>query len=221
MYLYGASGHAKVIAEVLSSCGIEVSGWVDDDTSKRMFLGKRVVHSADGLSPMIISVGDNAMRARIAARLHCAFGTAIHRQAVVSPTAMVGEGTVVMASATINAEAMIGRHCIVNTGAVVEHECRIGDFVHVSPNATLCGGVSVGEGTWICAGAIVAQGVSIGRWCVVGAGAVVLGDVGDGQTAVGAPARCVKRNTLNYSKLGGVSKKPLKPYNSNCFGYAA
>ena len=31
MYLYGASGHAKVIIDILEASGVQVEGLIDDD----------------------------------------------------------------------------------------------------------------------------------------------------------------------------------------------
>jgi len=189
--LFGASGHAKVVMDILTATGCRVARLYDDNPHSQELCGCTVLktpeHTPEG--PLIISIGSNCMRKSVASRYPLSYATAVHPSAVVSPTAHVGEGTVVMQGAIVQAEATIGRHCIINTGASVDHECRIGDYVHVSPHATLCGNVAVGEGTWIGAGAIVLQGVSIGRWCVIGAGSVVLHDIPDNATAYGNPCR--------------------------------
>ncbi len=189
MYLYGASGHAKVIIDILRANGIEVKALYDDNEALQELAGRPVLHTSDIQGPLIISIGNNGIRRRIAERLKVDFASAVHPSAIVSPSARIGEGSVVMQGAIIQAEAHIGRHCIVNTGASVDHECRIGDYAHISPHATLCGNVQVGEGTWIGAGAIVIPGIRIGRDCVVGAGAVVIRDLPDGVKAVGNPCK--------------------------------
>lgn len=192
IFLYGASGHARVIVDVIEAAGGRVAGLIDDDPSVSDLLGIPVSHAFSGQSPLIISIGNNGIRKMLAGRLSVRFATAVHPSAVVSPRAVLGEGTVVMQGAVIQSSAAVGRHCIVNTGASIDHECRIGDYVHVSPHATLCGGVSVGEGSWIGAGATIIQGVRIGRWCMIGAGSVVVDDIPDGVVAFGNKCRIVK-----------------------------
>ncbi|MCW3464672.1 acetyltransferase [Chitinophaga nivalis] len=196
MYLYGASGHAKVIIEILVSQGITVKGLFDDDTSKqRLWQYPVTVLPADfnsGTDEVIIAIGSNAIRKKLAEKAAARFGLAVHTRATVSPTATLDGGTVVMAGATINADAVIGRHCIINTNASVDHDCVLGDYVHISPHATLCGDVKIGEGTQIGAGAVVIPGITIGRWAVIGAGAVVIRDIPDQVTVVGNPARILK-----------------------------
>ena len=189
MYLYGASGHAKVIIDILNASGVKVDALFDDDLSISELMSIPVKHQWKEESPLIISIGNNLTRKQIAEKLHCEYGTAIHPSSVISPYATIGEGTVVMQGTIIQSSAQIGRHCIVNTGASVDHECVIDDYVHISPKATLCGNVTVGEGAWIGAAAVVAPGVRIGKWSVVGAGSVVVSDVPDGVVAYGNPCR--------------------------------
>jgi acetyltransferase EpsM len=196
MYLYGASGHAKVILDILKDQGIPIDGLFDDDISLHKLCGIQVINGIEGSleAPLIISIGENAHRARLAKALNVVFGTAIHSSAIVSPTASIGKGSVIIQGCIIQAEAIIGNHVIINTGASVGHECIVHDFVHVSPHATLCGNVKVGEGTHIGAGAVVIPNITIGKWCKIGAGAVVIRDVPDNSMLVGNPGRILLNN---------------------------
>lgn len=193
MYLYGASGHAKVIMEILKANGVEIEGLVDDNPDIIELLGYPVYHQRTDLSPMIVSIGNNAIRKHIVEKLPVEFGQAIHPTAIVSHTAIIGEGTVVMQGVIVQACTRIGKHCIINTGASVDHECIVEDFVHISPHATLCGNVHVGEGSWVAAGTVVLPGVKIGKWSVIGAGSVVSKDIPDGVLAVGNRCKVIKK----------------------------
>lgn len=194
MYLYGASGHAKVIIDILKSQGKNILGLIDDDLSINELLGYPVYHEADNLSPQIISVGDNKIRKKIAERLSAIyFETAVHISAVLSDTCSIKEGTVVMQGAIIQSCSEIGRHCIINTGASVDHDCKINDFVHISPHVTLCGDITVGEGTWVGAGTTIIPGVKIGKWCIIGAGSVVIRNIPDNVLAFGNPCKVIKQ----------------------------
>lgn len=194
MWLYGASGHGKVIKEIIESRGRTVNGFIDDNPNVIELAGLPVRHSAEELDDVIISIGGNKIRKMIAERIGCRIADAVyHSSAVISQSAHLQVGTVIMAGAIVNADVRIGRHCIINTGASIDHECNLGDFVHVSPHATLCGNVNVGEGTWIGAGATVIQGITIGRWCLIGAGSVVTKDIPDGWMAVGNRCKMIKQ----------------------------
>lgn len=193
MYLYGASGHAKVIIDILRAQDIEVDGLFDDNDSIKSLVGLSVEPTHKVQSPLIISIGDNKIRKRIAAKLQeVVYGTAIHPSAIVSQFSTINEGTVVMQNSVIQSSCKIGKHCIINTSASVDHDCVVEDYVHISPNVALCGNVSVGEGTWIGAGTTVTPGVKIGKWCVVGAGSVVTKNIPDNVLAVGNRCKIIK-----------------------------
>jgi UDP-perosamine 4-acetyltransferase len=115
--------------------------------------------------------------------------SAVHPQATVSPSAVIGHGFTIFAQAVVNAEANLGDNVTVNTGAIVEHDCQIGDHVHVASGSRLCSNVRVGTGAHIGAGATVRQNISVGEGAIVGVGAAVVKDVEPWTVVVGVPAR--------------------------------
>ncbi|HIC96179.1 TPA: transferase, partial [Candidatus Bipolaricaulota bacterium] len=87
-----------------------------------------------------------------------------------------------------------GENVIINTGATIDHDCVIEDYVHISPGVHLAGNVKLGELSHIGIGASAVQRVKIGKGVIIGAGAVVIDDIPDHVTAVGVPARVIKRH---------------------------
>ena len=193
-YLIGAGGHAKVIADILIQCGRPPVAFLDDAPQHNQLLGIAVIKGLELPEPdsaVIVAVGDNATRERIAQRYE-RFGVAIHPSAIVGRDAEIGPGSVVMAGAVINAGARVGSHCIVNTGAIVDHDCLISDFAHIAPGAMLGGNVRVGRGSMVGLGAKVIHGRGIGDHTIVGAGSTVVRDLPPCVVAVGSPARAVR-----------------------------
>ncbi|SDM34501.1 sugar O-acyltransferase, sialic acid O-acetyltransferase NeuD family [Catalinimonas alkaloidigena] len=196
--LYGAGGHARVVAECLHCQERRIVAVFDDNPEVKRF-GKMDVHhqyqrDLFAEHAILIGVGDNRLRRQLASRVYHPFADAArHRSAVISCRAEVGKGSMVMHQSTIQTGAFLGQHVIVNTGAIVDHDCELEDFVHVGPGAVLCGNVSVGEGTLIGAGATVAPGVRIGFWAKIGAGAVVVRDIPDGVVVTGVPGRVIRK----------------------------
>ena len=139
---------------------------------------------------VVIAIGSNAVRAKIAASLEgvVSWATVIDPQANVSRRAVVGAGSVVFAGAVIQADASIDRHCIVNSAASVDHDVLIGAFCHVAPRAVLTGAVRLEEGVFVGAGAVMIPSLSAGAWSTLGAGAVARCHLEAGGVYVGVPA---------------------------------
>jgi len=206
----GAGGHAKVVLEILQLMGgYELVGLLDpqkelwntkvlgvpvlggDDLLPKLYK-EGVQHAFIGLG----TVGDARPRRELyekAREYRFQIIRAIHPQATVSSSAVIGDGPTIMAGAVINAAAKIGGNVIVNTGAIIEHDCVIGDHVHIATGARLASTVHVGEGSHIGLGASIRQCIHIGRNAIVGAGAVVVDDVPDNVIVVGVPARILRR----------------------------
>lgn len=183
----GASGHGKVVADIVRANGDELLGFLDDDANKET-LGKVDDYNKYPDAEFVIGIGNGNVRKKISV-LPLKWYTAVHPSAIISPSAQIGEGTVVMPNAVVNADSTIGCHCIVNSGAIVEHDNIIGDYSHISVGAKLGGTVNVGKLTWIGIGATIINNVNICDECMIGAGAVVVKNIKEKGTYVGVPVR--------------------------------
>src|SRR3954467_11284155 len=98
VYLYGAGGHAKVIADILEISGIIPAGIFDDDPSKKIWNYPTLSFPGPfnfSVDEMIISIGNNQTRKKIS-RKNVKYHTAIHPWTSVSRYSSIGEGSVVM-----------------------------------------------------------------------------------------------------------------------------
>lgn len=203
IFLVGASGHAKVVIDLVEREGkFDISFLLDGnpELKGRNFFGytvigneKEVLENEDcTVHSGLVAIGNNAIRTKVATWLtdrEYHLVSAIHPSAQIGRGTRIGQGTVVMAGAVINSDSCIGNNVIINTRACIDHDCKIGDGVHIAPGATLCGGVSVGAGTFVCAGATVLPNVCIGWNCTIGAGAVVTNNLQDCAKVAGIPAK--------------------------------
>ncbi|MGB8705582.1 MAG: acetyltransferase [Gillisia sp.] len=193
--IIGASGHAKVIIDILKSLKIEIDSIFDDDENIEQVSGYPVIHTREFAkydAPFVVAIGNNQVRKNLSFKLNAISNPLVHPTAVISQTSPVGAGSVVMPNAVINADTVVGEHCIINTGSLVEHDCILEDWVHISPNATVAGGVKIGEGTHIGIGAAVIPNITIGKWVTIGAGSVVIENIPDNAVVVGNPGRIIK-----------------------------
>ena len=210
LVLIGGGGHCKSVLDAALKMD-KFSDIVITDSAIPIgtkVLGCEVVGADDCLERLhrngyeyaFITVGSikvNPLREWIAAKataLGFEFPVIIDPSAVVSTSASIGNGTFVGKNVTINADASVGQHCIINTGSIIEHECDVQDFVHISVGSILCGEVSVGRNGFIGAGSTVIQCLKIGERTAIGAGAVVNTDIPPNCTAVGIPAKVIKKN---------------------------
>lgn len=201
MYLFGASGHCKVIIDIIQKSNFEmIEGIIDDKPAVDKIFNIPVIKTPENNffhnKSLIISIGNNKTRQKIASQMFANYLTVIHPTSIIATHVTIEEGTVIMAGAILNPNVKVGKHCIVNSGAVIEHDCFLSDFVHISPNASLAGNISVGEGTHVGIGASIIQGVKIGKWVTVGAGTVILNDVPDYAVIVGNPGKIIKYNSI-------------------------
>ena len=92
-----------------------------------------------------------------------------------------------------NKENRKGKGCIINTNASLDHEDVVGDYTHIAPGCALSGKVTVGKQCLLGTGCRVIDGISIGDNSTIGAGTVVIKAIAGNCTAVGVPARVIKR----------------------------
>lgn len=187
LYIYGASGHGLVVADIARDNGYENIIFIDD--------GKNEYPTFDDIKnsnniPIAFGIGNNNIRAKLFKKVKkegFEIATLIHSSSIISSSAYIEEGTVIMPNVVINANSTIGKAVILNSSSVIEHECIIEDFVHISPNVALAGNVKIKELTHIGIGSCVIQGLTVGKNSLVGSGSVVVKNIKDNIKAYGNP----------------------------------
>lgn len=208
LVLVGGGGHCKSVLDTVLSLHKYDEIVITDGAAKAgdTILGIPVVGDDSYLPELfdkgftdafitVGSVGNTFVRRKIYANLKkIGFNipNIIDKTAVVSESAVLGEGNFVGKNAVISVLARVGNNCIINTAAVVDHECKVGDFVRVSAVGVLCGGVTVGDDTHIGAGTTVRHQITIGKNSLIGIGSTVVKDIPDGVVAYGNPCEVRK-----------------------------
>jgi len=203
LVIWGASGHAKVIAQTLSPEQYDIIGFIDKDPNITTFFDREVSHSMEDLvmkkslaaeTGFIIAIGGDKGQDRM--EIHrelVAHGlypfTFIHPKAWVAPSAQISAGAQILGMAAISSDVKIGMQTIVNTNATVDHETTIGEGCHVMPAATITGCCVVQNHCTIGANATILPRLTLARHTYVGAGAVVTKNTNPHTTVVGVPAR--------------------------------
>lgn len=210
MYIIGAGGFGREVAWLVERVNAaaptwDFKGFLDDDAAMwGMEIDGCKIHRGSSFFEQcaqdvwcVFAIGNAKRRRQGVRRLqefaHVHFATLVDPGAIVGSRVSIGEGSVVCAGAILTVDISIGRHTIINLDCTIGHDAVLEDFVTVYPSANLSGCVRIGDTAEIGTGAQVIQGVEIGNGSVIGAGSVVIRDVEPYVTAVGSPARVVRR----------------------------
>lgn len=174
--IYGAGGHARVIADLIHLQGGSLVCFFTDDTVAPDIKNTKVrCYDGDFAKEalMIIAIGNNVIRKILAGRITHTFGALVHPLAFVADDVKLGKGTVVLAGAVIQSGAYIGEHVIVNAGVVIDHNAYIGDYTSIYPNAYIGGDAVIGNGTLINPGAVIMRNSCLAADTIIAPNTVV------------------------------------------------
>lgn len=181
LLVYGSRDFGLVLRELVSDCGHEFAGFIDDVDPAGPhrigdFAAARASHSP-GTYGIVLGIGYKHLeaRARIAAAVRAAgyvLPPLVHPAAHVHRTAQVGAGAIVMARALADVRSVLGEACVLWPGANVSHDSAIGAHTFLSPGAIVCGHVRVGSRCFLGAGSVVADHREVPDGTFVKAGTV-------------------------------------------------
>ena len=142
--IFGSSGHAKVIVDIIESeSKFELLGFIDKFKSVGdEILGYKVIGDEESLPDLmlkfefnqgVVGIGDNFNRSRVVKKIkqlapNLQFINCIHKSAKVSNHLTIGIGNVLMPGATVNASSVISNHCFLNTNSSLDHDCVMSNF---------------------------------------------------------------------------------------------
>jgi len=205
--VWGASGHASVVANILQlQQTFEIAGFIDDVNPERQgkfFCGKKIFGGKEQLPSLrlqnikhiVLGFGHCSARIKLGEFLlkeGFQLVNVYHPNATIANSIEVGQGTVILAGVVVDPVCQIGDYCIVNNNSTICHNSIIGEGVHICPGVHIGGHVNIGTASWIGIGSCVADRVTIGSGSFVGAGSVVVKDIPDGVLAYGNPARVIR-----------------------------
>lgn len=183
----------------------DLLGFLDDNEERHGMLegAHPVIGGCDYLESCkeevwaVCAIGSATARKRVIERAEkCSnvrFATLVDPSVLSASDNAVGEGSIICAGTILTVNVTIGRHVIVNLSCTIGHDAVIEDFVTAYPSVNVSGGVTIGREAELGTGAQVIQGKRVGHRAIIGAGAVVVRDLPCDCTAVGVPARPIRR----------------------------
>jgi sugar O-acyltransferase (sialic acid O-acetyltransferase NeuD family) len=208
--IFGAGGFGMEVAMLIEQINEvrpewEIVGFFDDgEPEGKIINGYPVLGGIHELNRwpsdlyLVMAMGWPAIKKGVDEKIlkhNIRFPVLIHPSAILGNRKFlsIGEGTMICAGSIISQNISMGRHVLVNWSCTVGHDVEIGDFSSFMPGCNISGEVRIGEGTFWGTGSKVINRKCVGNNVIVGAGAVVIDDLPDNVTAVGVPARIVKR----------------------------
>lgn len=218
--IFGAGGLAREVAWLLETPGtqlrwqdnrvpsdIRLVGHLDDqsETHGSQVNKRPVLGGADWLQShpghaVVVAIGNPEVRRDIVQKvrdLGAIFPAVLAPDFIAGDHGSIGEGVIVLPGAMVTVNVNIGNFVLLNPHVSISHDGNVGDFCSLGPGVSLAGNVNVGSGTDIGTNASAIPGVRIGNNTIVGAGACVTRDLSDNVTAVGVPAKHIRRSGAN------------------------
>lgn len=117
------------------------------------------------------------------------FVSYVHRSALVSRYASIGEGCFIAGYTSISNNVTLGNHVIAHIFSDFGHDASVGDYSTIEAYAFLGGYSSVGALSTMHTKSSILPHKSIGNECEVGTGSVVMRNFKDGNHVFGNPAK--------------------------------
>lgn len=200
--IVGCSGLGREVAWLAKRNGLEVVGFLDDNTSLRgqSFEAAEVlggIGDADRFLSydFIVAIANPVVRFNIVSDLSLRgirFRSLIDKDAIIGSSSLIGEGCIVFPRTIITVNCSIGRYCIINKGCSIGHDASIESFSTLAPLVMLGGHVRIGSQVDIGASACVRQGLDIIDRAVVGMGSVVVKSLSEKAIVAGNPAKILR-----------------------------
>lgn len=178
-------------------------GFVDDnlDNFGKVINGYSVIGGIDTLELLdedyyvVIAIANYKVKKSIVERLKgkFRFATIVHPKVWIHDFMTLGEGSIIYEGAILTSNIEIGNHVIICPKCGVGHDSKVKDYVSLLWNVNVSGNDLIEEGVLMGTGSTVIQGKTIGKGATIGAGAVVVDNVDPFSTAVGVPAKVIKR----------------------------
>jgi NDP-sugar pyrophosphorylase family protein len=202
LYIVGNTAFVKPVLDFADAMGLTIDGIVDVNTllgmeakaeakAGRVDWPQQIPQLADLEAlkdvedlELIVAIEDNKMREdfvkfAVGEKLNAKFISLIHPSAILSPSALIGEGSIVLKGAYIGPDVTVGRFCVIGPVVTIGPDCLLADFVSLGSNVHMEEKVKIAEGAKLNANVSVVEGVEIGSWCEVPLRKVVEGDVLD------------------------------------------
>ena len=160
LLILGAGGFGHMIQETAFLLGYEDVVFLDDAVKDKDVVGKCCDYKSflEKYDTAVAALGDNNMRLYWTEKLMEAgyhVPAIIHPSAVISQSAVIGNGTFVMQKAVVNTHTVIEHGVLINSGAVVDHDSYVAKGAHISLNSVVKANCNIAAKQKVEAGEVI------------------------------------------------------------------
>ena len=181
----------------------EFIGYYDDNFDNQSSVGREhylgkidEINQLNESMSIVIAIGNPQTKKMIYSRIEnplIKYPTLIHPSCLIGNNINIGIGNIICAGNILTTDIFLNDFVILNLFCTVGHDTSIGPFSSIMPGVNISGEVNLGEKVYIGTGAKIINQINIGDNSIIGAGAVVAKSIQSNCTAVGVPAKIIKK----------------------------
>ena len=201
--IVGNSGFAKEVKWIIDRIN-EVKptwnflGYIDNESKEAWHNDDYIINNYTKPLSIAFAIGNCQLREKLVNTYkenhNLSFPNLIDPSVLIGNSNTFGVGNIICANTIITVNVNFGNFAIVNLSSSIGHESKFGDYITLNPSVNISGNVKLGNRVFVGVGTQILQGLTIGQNTVIGAGAVVINDLPENVTAVGIPAKIIKRH---------------------------
>jgi len=197
--LIGAGGHAAELVDYIDYINnasgplkFEVIGLIDDNKENyyhynynHKYLGTIQKHIIDDNIHYLMAIADASIKKIIVENFKLKganFIGLIHPTALISSSAIIGEGVVVSHNVSIGPKVVLGDFNVLNSRCTIGHDSIVGNYNFISPQVALGGYVKIGDENLFGTNSCTIPGIKVGNNNMIMAGMVVDKPIKDNET---------------------------------------
>lgn len=188
----GAGGHAAEITDYLNYSNktkmeYNILGYIDDDENiyskynySAALLGDIKSHKVNLEANYLLAIANLKYRRSISILLKnkgAKFISFIHPTALISPSAIIGNGTVISHNSSVGPNVEIGEFNLLNSRCTIGHDSKIGNYNFISPQTAISGNSIIGSDNLFGTNSATIPSIKVGDNNTIAAGMVVFKDI--------------------------------------------
>lgn len=206
--IIGAGTYGEVYLAYLLEDGVEIVGFLDDDSNLHGTFVRGVpvlgginmlenIKKTHRIEAVYCPLGNNKLRVEImthALELGYKIPNFIHHSVNIAPNVEIAnKGVYILSGTTIMPWCKICDFVMMSVNTIVSHHSNLEEGVFLSFGVNLGASITVHKYAYLGISSTIMTGVhQLGENCMIGAGAVVIKDVPENAVMAGVPAKILK-----------------------------